>query len=58
MSAQITWQVERRKYLDEISNLQDQLSRKDYEYNKLSKEVDKWKMRAEEKEELRMGKKS
>lgn len=36
-AAQISWQVERRKHLDEISSLQDQLSRKDYELAKLSK---------------------
>jgi hypothetical protein len=36
-TAQISWQVERRKHLDEISSLQDQLSRKDYELTKLSK---------------------
>jgi hypothetical protein len=57
-SAQISWQAERRKHLDEISNLQDQMSRKDYEHAKLAKEVEKWKARAEEKDEVRMGKKS
>ena len=36
-SAQGQWQTERRKHLDEISNLQDQSSRKDYELNKINK---------------------
>jgi hypothetical protein len=30
-------QAEKRKHLDEITTLQDQISRKDYEYNKLNK---------------------
>jgi predicted RNase H-like nuclease (RuvC/YqgF family) len=44
--------------LDEISSLQDQLSRKDYDLSKLNKEIDRWRSKAEDKDDLRMGKKS
>jgi peptidoglycan hydrolase CwlO-like protein len=57
-TAQIGWQVERRKYLDEISSLQDQLSRKDYDMTKLNKEIERWKSKSEERDDLRLGKKS
>ena len=48
--------MERRKYSDEISSLQDQLARKDYEIAKISREIEKYKIKAVEREEWRVGK--
>ena len=38
--------------------MQDQLSRKDYDLTKLSKEIDRWKTKAEERDDYRLGKKN
>jgi hypothetical protein len=43
--------------LDEISSLQDQASRKDYDLTKLGKEIDRWKNKAEERDDYRLGRK-
>lgn len=46
-SAQVGWHLEKRKYLDEIANLHDQLNKKEVEINKMNKDIDRAKLRAD-----------
>ena len=55
---QSSFLYEKKKAMDEISQLQDQITRKEYDCNRLLKELEKYRHRIEENDDVRLGKKN